>query len=143
MEKTKLFNLIMIMRTSDVDLRLYAINEMKKDSEKVESLIKKHIETEDIKEAAKELKKELLSCEEFTPDERKEILDTFKKAMKTELEGKNYLQVLLDDEVLSSMFTKEELEKMIAPSSYTGICSVLARELADKAEAKAKMMTEK
>ena len=39
--------------------------------------------------------------------------------------------------------TKEELEKMIAPSSYTGICSVLARELADKAEAKAKMMTEK
>ena len=41
------------------------------------------------------------------------------------------------------MFTKEELEKMIAPSSYTGICSVLARELADKAEAKAKMMTEK
>lgn len=85
MEKTKLFNLIMIMRTSDVDLRLFAINEMKKDSEKVESLIKKHIETEDIKEAAKELKKELVSCEEFTPDERKEILDTFKKAMKTEL----------------------------------------------------------
>ena len=39
--------------------------------------------------------------------------------------------------------TKEELEKMIAPSSYTGICSVLARELADKAEDKAKMMTEK
>lgn len=32
---------------------------------------------------------------------------------------------------------------MIAPSSYTGICSVLARELADKAEDKAKMMTEK
>lgn len=47
--------------------------------------------------------------------------------MKTELEGKNYLQVLLDDEVLSSMFTKEELEKMIAPSSYTGICSVLGQ----------------
>ena len=66
----------------------------------------------------------------------------YDKAMKTELEGKNYLQVLLDDEVLSSMFTKEELEKMIAPSSYTGICSVLARELADKAEDKAKMMTE-
>ena len=43
----------------------------------------------------------------------------------------------------TAMFTKEELEKMIAPSSYTGICSVLARELADKAEAKAKMMTEK
>lgn len=35
----------------------------------------------------------------------------YDKAMKTELEGKNYLQVLLDDEVLSSMFTKEELEK--------------------------------
>jgi adenylosuccinate lyase len=67
----------------------------------------------------------------------------YDKAMKTELEGKNYLQVLSDDEVLSSMFTKEELEKMIAPSSYTGICNVLARELADKAEAKAKMMTEK
>ena len=67
----------------------------------------------------------------------------YDKAMKTELEGKNYLQVLSDDKVLSSMFTKEELEKMIAPSSYTGICSVLARELADKAEAKAKMMTEK
>ena len=67
----------------------------------------------------------------------------YDKAMKTELEGKNYLQVLSDDKVLSSMFTKEELEKMIAPSSYTGICNVLARELADKAEAKAKMMTEK
>ena len=32
----------------------------------------------------------------------------YDKAMKTELEGKNYLQVLSDDEVLSSMFTKEE-----------------------------------
>lgn len=35
----------------------------------------------------------------------------YDKAMKTELEGKNYLQVLSDDEVLSSMFTKEELAK--------------------------------
>ena len=54
-----------------------------------------------------------------------------------------YGQDVKDTPASVTVITKEELEKMIAPSSYTGICSVLARELADKAEAKAKMMTEK
>ena len=52
------------------------------------------------------------------------------------------MENLLKNELFTHV-SAEELEKMIAPSSYTGICSVLARELADKAEAKAKMMTEK
>ena len=67
----------------------------------------------------------------------------YDKAMKTELEGKDYLQVLLDDQVISSMFTKEEVEKMIDPSSYTGICSILAKEMAAKAEAVSEQMKNK
>ena len=43
MENTRLFNLIMLMRTNDVDLRLYAQNEIKEYSEKVAALIKKYI----------------------------------------------------------------------------------------------------
>ena len=85
MENSRLFNLIMLMRTSDVDLRLFAMNEMKKDSEEIEVLIKKHIGDEDVKAAAKELKTELASCESLTADERKEIVDTFKKALKTDM----------------------------------------------------------
>ena len=38
---------------------------------------------------------------------------------------------------------KEEVEKMIDPSSYTGICSILAKEMAAKAEAVSEQMKNK
>ncbi len=61
----------------------------------------------------------------------------YDKAMKVELEGKDYLTVLREDETLTAMFTDEELKAMIDPASYTGICDVIAREMAAKAQARA------
>ncbi|MDD6467329.1 MAG: adenylosuccinate lyase family protein [Erysipelotrichaceae bacterium] len=58
----------------------------------------------------------------------------YEKAMQVELDGKDYLQVLLEDEMISSMFTKEELEEMIDPAGYTGECSALAVEVAERAQ---------
>lgn len=65
----------------------------------------------------------------------------YDKAMKVELEGKDYYTVLTEDEVLAAMFTPEELKRMIDPASYTGICGVLAKEMAGKARDKAAAMT--
>lgn len=61
----------------------------------------------------------------------------YDKAMKVELEGKDYYTVLMEDETLTSMFTSEELKAMIDPANYTGICSTLAVEMAEKARDKA------
>lgn len=61
----------------------------------------------------------------------------YDKAMKVELEGKDYYTVLTEDEALTAMFTPEELKRMIDPASYTGICGVLATEMAVKARDKA------
>lgn len=61
----------------------------------------------------------------------------YDKAMKVELEGKDYYTVLKEDPTLSSMFTDEELKDMIDPASYTGCCSTIAREMAGKAREKA------
>ena len=61
----------------------------------------------------------------------------YDKAMKVELEGRDYLSVLLEDEELTVMFSEEELRTMIDPASYTGLCSVIAREMAQKARAAA------
>lgn len=64
----------------------------------------------------------------------------YEKAMQVELEGRDYYEVLLADQTLSTMFSAEELKTMIDPASYTGICDVLAVELADKAIDKAKQL---
>ena len=61
----------------------------------------------------------------------------YDKAMKVELEGRDYLAVLLEDETLTSMFTAEELKSMIDPANYTGICDIIAREMAGKAKEQA------
>lgn len=61
----------------------------------------------------------------------------YDKAMKVELEGRDYLSVLLADETLTAMFTPEELKDMIDPASYTGICRELAAEMGKKAVAAA------
>lgn len=74
-------------------------------------------------------------------DKAHELL--YDKAMKTELEGKDYFTVLSEDETLTSMFNKEELKQLIDPASYTGLCSVLAEEMADKAEKMAEVLKEK
>ncbi len=61
----------------------------------------------------------------------------YDKAMKVELEGKDYYTVLMEDENITAMFTPEELKKMIDPASYTGICNIIAVEMAEKAKKKA------
>lgn len=67
----------------------------------------------------------------------------YDKAMKVELEGKDYLTVLREDETLAAMFTDEELQAMIDPASYTGICDVIAGEMAEKARVKAAELKKK
>ena len=61
----------------------------------------------------------------------------YDKAMKVELEGRDYLSVLLEDDGITSMFSEEELRSMIDPASYTGLCSEIAADMAGKAKAAA------
>lgn len=71
-------------------------------------------------------------AEKLGKDKAHELL--YDKAMKTELEGKDYYTVLVEDETISSMFSPEELKEMIDPASYTGMCEQIARNMAKKAE---------
>ena len=71
-------------------------------------------------------------AEKLGKDKAHELL--YDKAMKTELEGKDYYTVLVEDETISSMFSPEELKEMIDPASYTGMCKQIARNMAKKAE---------
>lgn len=57
----------------------------------------------------------------------------YDKAMLVEIEGKNYYDVLKEDETISSIFTNQELKDMIDPKNYVGVGPELARELAQKA----------
>lgn len=57
----------------------------------------------------------------------------YDKAMKVELEGRDYLSVLLEDDGITAMFSEEELRSMIDPASYTGLCSEIAADMAGKA----------
>ncbi len=80
-------------------------------------------------------------AEKLGKDKAHELM--YEKAMKVELDGKDYYDVLIEDETLSSMFTAEELKSMIDPASYTGLCSVLAREMAEKALKTANVLKKK
>lgn len=64
----------------------------------------------------------------------------YDKAIEAETQGKEYIEVLMEDDTLMSMFTEEEIRDMLRPERYTGICSVLAREMAHKGEMKARQM---
>lgn len=75
-------------------------------------------------------------AEKLGKDRAHELL--YDKAMKVELEGKDYLTVLKEDEVLSSNFTEKELEEMIKPENYTGLSSFLADRMAKEAQTRAK-----
>ncbi len=77
-------------------------------------------------------------AEKLGKDKAHELL--YDKAMKTELEGKDYYTVLLEDPTISSMFSPEELRELIDPASYTGMCGQIAGNMAEKAEAKAKQL---
>ena len=65
-------------------------------------------------------------------DKAHELL--YDNAMKTELEGKDYLTVLKEDPILSENFTEQELEEMLRPENYTGLSSFLACRMAQEAE---------
>lgn len=80
-------------------------------------------------------------AEKLGKDRAHELL--YDKAMKVELEGKDYFTVLKEDEILSANFTETELAEMIRPENYTGLCSFLANELAGEACKKAKELKER
>jgi len=61
----------------------------------------------------------------------------YEKAMAVEIEGNDYYHVLLEDAVLALMFTADEIKAMIDPAGYTGLCSLIAEEMAGKANGKA------
>lgn len=80
-------------------------------------------------------------AEKIGKDRAHELM--YEKAMMVELEGNDYYHVLTEDETLASMFKADELKSMIDPANYTGLCSVLAEEMAQKALAGAKKLKEK
>lgn len=61
----------------------------------------------------------------------------YDKAMLVEVDGKDYYQVLLEDETIAAMFTPEEIKAMLNPLNYVGEAPVLAREMAENARQKA------
>ena len=73
-------------------------------------------------------------------DQAHELL--YEKAMKTELEGKDYFTVLKEDKILSAHFSEEELAEMIRPENYTGLSSFLACQMAAEARKKAEEIKE-
>lgn len=70
-------------------------------------------------------------AEKLGKDKAHELL--YEKAMLVELENKDYLTVLKEDETLRANFTEQELEQMILPENYTGLSSFLAKEMAAEA----------
>lgn len=58
----------------------------------------------------------------------------YELAMKVENEGENFLELLLKEPRLKE-FSKEELESLIQPENYTGLCPDLAKEQAEAAQA--------
>lgn len=70
-------------------------------------------------------------AEKLGKDKAHELL--YEKAMLVELENKDYLTVLKEDETLHANFTEQELEQMILPENYTGLSSFLAKEMAEEA----------
>lgn len=51
-------------------------------------------------------------------------------AMRSTHEGLEYAQVLQADPVIRDNFTADEISEMLDPQAYTGLCAVLAQELA-------------
>lgn len=74
-------------------------------------------------------------AEKIGKDKAHELM--YEKAMAVEVGGKDYYHVLLEDAVLASMFSADEIKDMINPANYTGLCSVIAEEMAGKAAGKA------
>lgn len=66
----------------------------------------------------------------------------YDKAMKVELEGKDYLTVLKEDKILAENFTEQELKDMILPENYTGLSSFLAHKMAREARRIASQLRE-
>lgn len=62
----------------------------------------------------------------------------YEKAMKVELEGKDYFTVLKEDPIISSNFSEDEIYEMIKPENYTGLSHFLAEKMAKEAMEKAK-----
>lgn len=62
----------------------------------------------------------------------------YEKAMKVELDGKDYFTVLKEDPIISSNFSEDEIYEMIKPENYTGLSHFLAEKMAKEAIEKAK-----
>lgn len=61
----------------------------------------------------------------------------YELAIKSEVEHKDYFQLLKENEIISSAFSEEEIKNMLKPENYIGLSSELAVEMAEKARKKA------
>jgi len=67
----------------------------------------------------------------------------YEKAMLVEREGKNFLDVLKEETLISTQFSEAEIEAMICPQNYIGKSVEIALELADFADEKAKKLKDR
>lgn len=71
-------------------------------------------------------------------DKAHELL--YELAMKVELEGLDFYQVLTAEPQLTAAFSKDELTAMIKPENYLGQCAEIADEMAERAQAEAERL---
>ncbi len=64
-------------------------------------------------------------------------------AMETEIGGQNYLDVLLQNELISDLFSEMELIELLDPKSYTGSSVDLAHDFSKKAKQLSKQVRAK
>ncbi|MNC75488.1 hypothetical protein D3C75_1270280 [compost metagenome] len=53
-------------------------------------------------------------------------------AMRSTHEHLEYGEILSQDPVMAENFTAQEIAELLDPGTYTGLCAVLADELADR-----------
>ena len=58
----------------------------------------------------------------------------YEKAMLVELEGREFIDVLKEDETIMGSVSEEELEQWVKPENYSGLSSTIAEDMAAKAE---------
>ncbi len=80
-------------------------------------------------------------AEKIGKDKAHELV--YDMAMETEIGGQNYLDVLLQNELISDLFSEMELIELLDPKSYTGSSVDLAHDFSKKAKQLSKQVRAK
>lgn len=71
-------------------------------------------------------------AEKLGKDKAHEIV--YEMAIKSEIEGKVYQDVLMQNDLVSELFSETELTELLDAKSYTGLSSSIAKDFSKKAE---------